>query len=465
MDEREQQEEPFNPSLQTTSRNGENCNKVDMYMLPAKLAYFFKMCIYDKMMFAMLFYLFVGLSPLQAGIVNGFQHLGGLMCAPLIGLIADKTQKYTMLATVCCVMTVAANGMQPLISWLYINNNNVLFYALLITSVIASVFETGAFTFVDSGLLQRIRNSKKPVNYGFQRLFGSIGAIIASLFDSLAVRFFPRCSLSPYTGVFIVYATFGLCLLITLYFLFNGCGSTEERDNVDPEGGEKENENEEEKEEDEKPEEESAEVHMFLIEALTSLDNIVFFIGVLLNGAMQAMTITFGFVYLKEFNAPTMLFALGNFVAASSAIGVYFRGHWLIRVFKSPENSMCVSWIFMGLRMITIAYFYSLNPYMFLIPEALQGLTYALFWASLVEFINITSHPSILTTMCGILNSLYNPCSYLLANLLGAKLYADHGGFKTFFGSGIFCFLWALLYFGYIFLRRKRLYHYKTIRN
>ena len=45
---------------------------VNVHMLPAKAAFIFRMCMYDKLMFSMLYYLSLGLPPLQAGLVNGW---------------------------------------------------------------------------------------------------------------------------------------------------------------------------------------------------------------------------------------------------------------------------------------------------------------------------------------------------------------------------------------------------------
>ena len=91
-------------------------------------------------------------------------------------------------------------------------------------------------------------------------------------------------------------------------------------------------------------------------------------------------------------------------VASLSGCTVYNIAPWLMKKLGGPMNASCVSWFIMGFRVLSIAYLCRMNPYLFLIPELFQGLTYSLFWLSSVEHVDRTSHPSILTTMCGVLN-------------------------------------------------------------
>ena len=53
------------------------------------------------------------------------------------------------------------------------------------------------------------------------------------------------------------------------------------------------------------------EVTALLVKSLKNPDNLFCFVGVVFNGTMQALVYTYTFVYMKEYNAPTMIFGLG----------------------------------------------------------------------------------------------------------------------------------------------------------
>ena len=340
----------------------------------------------------------------------------------------------------CCGMAVLVNCMQPLFSVIYRNDMDSLFYSLLATSMVASSFESGSFTFVDSGVLQRIRGSPTPVHYGIQRMFGAAGNALGEVSDSLAVTIFPpSSSISPYTGIFVTYTIYGVILLFTFHLLFkesDGGNNTEQSD-VENEISS------------------SDKIKTLILQFLKKFGNIIFLFGIILNGTVQALAVTFGYVYLKELNAPAMIFGLGFSIGVIGCCATYILSPRIQKYF-GPEYTTCFAWIALAIRFFCLAYLCRLSPYLFIVVELFQGPSYSLFWLSCIEYIERNSDPAIITTMCGIINGLFNPCSFMLANLLGAKLYELYGGMKLFSATAIFCLLWSVLYGGYIFLREKR---------
>lgn len=298
---------------------------IDCYILPAKLAYLFKLTLEDKRHFSILFYMAIGLNLEEASQINGIQYLGGLIGAPLIGYIADRTRMYKTIAVVCCVLTVVTNCIQPLLSLTYrepsvnicpsnnrknsasmtfysehAQNNQsrqIMFYLLLVSSTLSSAFEISGFSFVDSGVLQKMR-SKSDAQYGWQRMFGAFGMCVGALTNSLAIKYFPHAHVTCYSGIFITYGVFGVLLIISCYYLFKDTHIDE-------------------------LETPSNEVTTILVATLKRPDIIFFLLVVIFNGIVQAVWYSFTYSYVKELNAPTMLFSLTMSIASFSALVSY----------------------------------------------------------------------------------------------------------------------------------------------
>ena len=88
-------------------------------MITAKVIYFLEYakgsCHWE---YPMLFFIDIGLTPVQAGIINGVRYLGSFIGAPLLGLLADKKQCHRNLVMFICIASIFANCLQPLVPYL-----------------------------------------------------------------------------------------------------------------------------------------------------------------------------------------------------------------------------------------------------------------------------------------------------------------------------------------------------------
>ena len=393
--------------------------------------------------------------------VNGFQYLGGLIGGPIIGYIADKTRKYKQLAVGCCALAIIANCVQPFISMMLADrtkntcpinvasgnvtyaNDDKLFYSLVSSAIFASTFEMGAFSFIDSGVVQRMQAVDNDA-YGRQRLFGSIGSSVSSTASGLFIQYFPRAPVSCYSGIFISYAVFGCCMLVTIHFLFQGLNVA--NDSTEEESTTRQNITASEKN-----------VQKMFLSVLKRRDFLFFLFNVLFNGTMQGVAFSFTYIYVKEINAPTMIIPLGIFAANCSAIVVYYFGHWILKHLGGPKISICIAWFFMAIRCFATAYIW--NPYFLMFPELLQGPSFSLFWISCVEYVEASCDERVLTAVFGVTNSLFIPCSYFIANVVGGWVYEVYGGKVLFVYCALFSAVWAMVNFVYAIVRNKRIFN------
>ena len=101
-------------------------------------------------------------------------------------------------------------------------NYTLLFYSLIATAVIASSFDATINSFVDSGVLERLKSFPRNSEFGRQRLFGAAGYGIGALVYGITGNYFPTGPISCYAGLFIVYSAFTTSLGFTCYWLFAG---------------------------------------------------------------------------------------------------------------------------------------------------------------------------------------------------------------------------------------------------
>ena len=423
-----------------SAENGGKTCSVNSYMIPAKLAYLFEEAHSAINEYLALFYISSGINAADAGVINGTRILGGIFTAPLWGLLADKTQRHKIVATIVCAISLLVICLQPLFAEIYgdphktvcpykkrfnethskkfSSNGNIydhqkaLFHSLLVVSIIASIFEGNILGFVDGGTLQRIQTSPTPCEYGSQRAFTGIGFVIGSLLYSFAIMYFPKSNISCYSGIFIVYFILTLFLTFNVYWLFDGIILTPEKKDITK----------------------------ILMSTMKNFETIFIFIIVLMKGFFYGLWFGFSFIYLKEMNAPTLLLGFSTVVVAASSGVAYIYSNKVINILHGPMSALSFSSFVWSMRFISFAYIE--NPYLIIPINVLHGLTSSLSKVALMEYIKGSTDPLIQTTICTIKNAMFSS-GIALAYMIGGKLYSEHGGRQLFIGSSLICFVFG----------------------
>ena len=443
--------------------NSENRNSysVNRYMISTKIAYLVNWARYAITDYMLLYYISTGLSPTEAGLVNGLQYLGGLIANPLWGLLADYTGSHRLIVTFLCVMSIIAVCIQPFISANFGNPNdnlcpianhttkgifesgrhtrdNTILYLLLIAAIFASSFDASIMSFIDAGALRRVQLAPRRTDYGVQRYAGSLGLSLGSIAYSFSIDYFPTGPISCYAGIFITYMILAICTGIASHFLFQGILVRED-------GGINKN------------------VHIILIDHLKGFDTLFFLFTSLLNGIFQAVYFSFVFPYLKDLHAPTLLLGFSMSANAVSSVTVFVISAKIIRFLRGPMNAMCFSCLVWAIRFLLLTLL--TNPFGIFALDLFHGFTFPLFMSASFQYIKETTNEKIVTTMCGIFNSLYLCCSFLIANLIGGYLYEVYGGKMLFFGTSSVCSLWVIINVVYILVTLFKTKGYQRVKN
>ena len=409
----------------------------------------------------MLFFVNIGLSPSEAGMVNGLQNLAAMIGAPLSGLFADKLKMHRSLCLILGTLAFTIMCSQPFLTASFgrkhINvckqshntnrtteiypetHHKKLYYSILATSIIASSFDGSVMNFVDSGVIHHVQKSRTRCEYGQQRYIGAFGSAVGSLSMGFSIKFFPQGNLSCYNGIYITYSFFSILLLITCNYLLKAPGNDKLHSSGSDNNNNRKNEDG---------------IRKCLWDTITRFDNIVFLLDVLFNGAIQAISFTILYLYLQELNAPTLLFGLSMSLNAAASAIVFYLSKKLIRVFRGTINGMCVSCFFWSARLLIVAFI--TNPYYVIFADLLNGITYSLYVICMMEHIKDISHPSIVSTMTGVVNGLYNHLSFTIASIIGGSMYHKYGGRVVFVGTAIACLIWSSLMLVYILVRNYR---------
>jgi len=432
---------------------------VDKTMLACKLSYFFDQAKEGSLWpYLVLFQVSSGLGTFQAGIVNGLRFIGCLLGGPLWGMIADQKRIHRPLAIVITIFAVTLQCSQPFIASylgpadkntcpsrsnetteeaerrqsLGLVHNDKMFYTLLIVSIFACFFDGTTLSFVDSGVQKRIKVSKHPIDFGRQRLFGSVGYAVGSVASSAGIRYFPHANVSCYAGMFCMYFIFGVCLMISFSRLFKGTTTTGEENTstgsphapVNPK------------------------VKEIIWKTLKSFHIIFFLATVLFNGLMRALVFSFTYLYLIELGAPTMLLGISMVVSQIASLTFYALVERIISLCGGTMQVMCLSCFSWVIRLLCLAF---MKSYWLILPiNVLNGVSASLFVAASIIHVRRTCPPVAFTTMYGIRNSLFNGGGYILANVVGGELYQLFGAKRLFLFTCLLCAVWVSIMVAYL---------------
>ena len=170
-----------------------------------------------------------------------------------------------------------------------------MYFSLLVTSILASLCDGNVMSSLDSAVIQIVRSSSARSDFGQQRSFGSFGAAVGTVAMSLSIQFYPQSYMSCYTGIFVAYLIFSVCLLCSGYFLLGSISFEQE-------------------------EVKNEEFTKLLWWTLTQFEVIFFLITTSVNGIFQALAFTYFFVFLQALNAPSFLFGLAMTIGSGSNV-------------------------------------------------------------------------------------------------------------------------------------------------
>ena len=386
----------------------------------------------------------------------------------MLGLIVDKKHCYKLVAITSCLLSILFNCLQPVAALIFhtrttanmssvqpINashfvqtphdptpntadekGNTLLFYSLLLLSLLASTFDGSTLTFADSAVLRLTNFHSKSKNVGIQRCFAPFGYAIGSVTSSVLITYLHIPNISSYAGIFLIYLCITCALAITYHFIYKTSVQVDTTGTIDSQMTNA-----------------GRDTNAVIISEFKNIRTWFFLLTVLLNGIPTALIYSFTFLYLSELQASTLLFGFANAVDGIVAAIFFTFSKSIVKRIGGTVYGMSLSMAFYAIRLMCTSYIE--NPLLVLLVNLTNGMTCSLFVFSYIEFIRETYPATIYTFMCGITCSLNNNFGYILANIIGGVLYEKYGGRVLFRAVAVLCAVWSALVFLYGYERMK----------
>ena len=453
--------------------------------------------------------------------------LGGILC----GMIADKWQCHRKVITTVCLISMVAITAKPLVSVYYgnqetnqrpssiieehsagvnmnatlkaiacINNTNqnlnctkniknsksnydsqTLCIIMLFINICLAFCEGAGLPFVDTSTLRRkqLASKDRPVEYGRQRMFTGIGAIIGIGVTYFSTEYFPTNNkITCFAGIFIVYGIFTFLFGLFTWLSYRGLsfgemkeeGQDKEIGSIDYTENRSENENflpipNELKEISSEPAEKIKASKTFEIKneqnfmknfckTIFQLDTLFFLLTTFISGLQYSQFTSFLFVYLKELGAPSILLTLSIALAALTATVFLAYFEKIIQLLGGKWRSMMVSFFMYAVRYFGISWIE--NPWLVLIFQSLHGVTFSVYVTAGLQHLNETIPTPMLTSMISIFNSIHYGLGTTIGFIISGEIYQRYGGRALYRYTALLSIVWCIVLGVYVCFKERR---------
>ena len=463
------QVDDFSHSCSTlvNEKNGNDLDKwyyIDKDMIPAKLTYLFSGAERSSTSpYLAIFFTSIGLNLKQVGYVFSFSYAGLMLGSIFWGVLADKTRAHRVLLAILCVCYAIFSLSLPLVSAqigektknqcpLALNkvslnstrkismndtfrgdhtpvSSTTLTYVMATLGFCMTFFGGSIYSYIDAGVIEKLKMSKKSKDFGKQFMFGSVGFGCATLISGKILDVFPNANISCYFGVFIVSVTFLLGSSISSQYLYKGIQISSQK------------------------EERRDTYKKDLWETLSNFEVNLFLITVLVNGFLYCVYLNYFFLFMKEINSPNILIGLTVAFGSTSGLIVNFFNGAIIKLLRGTFNTLNMCTLIWSARYFI--FYYLKNPW-FILPLQLisHGLSLSLFFSVKSEHLKIIAPKSVHTTMFGIVQCLHSGVSMIIGSLVGGELFFSYGARKMFLFTSIFALTWSCI-LSFYFIAKK----------
>ena len=240
-------------------------------------------------------------------------------------------------------------------------DNHKIFVTLLVIVILGELVAAPAPMLTDSGTLELL--SGREHEYGRQRLFGSLGWGIGSLFSGAIVAALNTCPFADainYVACFYVFATAMVFDFVTCFFFKFPNGDSPPMDAIADKG--------------------------FLqgLKVFATLKNSGFIFTLFFLGYSHSLQLSFLLWFLQDIGGTPLLFALILTINSLAEVLTFFVATYLV---QKLGNDVV---IYLGLGCYGVRflmYSYVENPWFVLPLELLQGITYGGVWTASVSYV------------------------------------------------------------------------------
>ncbi|XP_066910348.1 major facilitator superfamily domain-containing protein 6-like [Clytia hemisphaerica] len=345
-----------------------------------------------------------------------------------------------------------------------------LFVVMLIIYTTVTFAEAGGFPFVDSGTLRRSQLAAidRPIDYGRQRMFGSLGAAFGITTTNLAVDYFPPNNyITCYAGIFLVYASYTCLCCLFLLLLYRGL--TFNRENKSPEcveclnkdsdqlstNSQDEHNNNNDNEPD-LPVKEKPTLNKLLLNTLLRYDMLFFYLTTLVSGMEYSQITGFTYPYLKEMGATSIQLTMSTCASCLASFISYFYCKKVIKFLGGNWNAITFS--FAGYFIRYISFGFVENPWLAVLINLTHGVSATLFNAAAMNHLKESSRKTIpiMTTLISIFNIVHFSLGTIIGSSICGVVYETYGGPAMYKGTGLLALAWSIISAFYVVIKRRR---------
>ncbi|XP_065679239.1 uncharacterized protein LOC105845210 isoform X1 [Hydra vulgaris] len=427
---------------------------IDKGMIPAKLTCFFSGLERSSISpYLTMFFISIGLNLKQAGYVFSFSYAGLMLGSVFWGVIADKTRAYRVLLSILYTFFALITLSIPLISAQIgekeknqcpsllsnccfngtmnfstnkTSKNNTSVSSATMTIVIATLgflvfsFSGSTYSYIEAGVIWKIKMSTKKRDYGRQYMFLNIGFAFGALISGQVMNIFPKVDLSCYFAVFCVNIVFIIASCICSQLLYKNINISSQK------------------------EARSDSFQKDLFKTLSNFEIDLFLITTFVNGLLYSIYLNYFFLFMKEIKATNLLVGLTVAFGSVSGMIVNFFIAVIIKLFRGTFNTMIICTFLWSVRYF-IFYFLK-NPWLIIpLQLTLHGLSLSLFLSVKSIHLKKKAPNSVRNTMFGIVQCLHGGVSMIVGSFIGGQLYFAYGARLTFLYSCFFALGWTSL--------------------
>lgn len=465
MDSRESK---TNDKLVNNKQNWKNIMKtsfrLDPFMIPTKFTYFlWGGLIGTWQLFINAFFLSVGLSGSQAGLITGLTFLSSSLAGPLWGMLIDYTGRRRAILAVISVVSSVFIGTLPWVATAFIDESfpvsceetgsslNIttnstlpsddclrhhtddLFQVLLIIMIFGSSCINILPNYMEAICMDVVSAAKSNPSYGEQRIFGSIGTCVWVYLSGVLIDSFKFYGMSPYTVAFFVYAPFALMMIPTGFFLINQSAVKVKNTTFIIEN------------EDEGLLQVDVGMLQHLRHMFSQFDVLFLMLTVLIAGIAFNLNIYFGVLLIEErlVGISQTEISIIFVTASASSIFLFPFTSKIIEILRGPFIPITLGILTYFIRYIVMSY--TSAYWLMLTLQVFHCIGFALLWSAMMQHVNLITPKKIQVTMILILQTIHFSISPILVNVAGGSIIKIYSSTILYRWTGALCGVWSIL--------------------
>lgn len=290
----------------------------------------------------------------------------------------------------------------------------IQFWLFFLSNVFAGVGRRTLHSLSDSLCYDMLEG--KTVNYGKQRLWGSVGRSVSPTLTGYLLDATQTESGKNYSVAMYIMTAF---LLIDIFTILK----------LDLKDDKKHT---------------SKTICKDVCSLYSEMRQIIFATAVCLNGILSGLYFVYFFWFLNDIGASSVLIGLSVLIRLVTEVPCFFYAGKIIKKI-GHFNSVIIAFIAFSVRFLCYVYIY--NPWIILPVEFTHGLTFGMFYASMTSFAKTSAIPGTEATLQGVLGALFDGLGMAIGNILGGLGFDYYGGRTTFLIASITSAISAILIF------------------